>query len=137
MKRYVFDACALIALINDEEGADVVERLLVDASLGMCSISMNKFNLLEVHYGYLRDKGEKFADNILNIVENSGIQIFDVLTGDLFQSASNFKASYKISLADAVALAQASVENVPLVTADHHELDAVEADGKVEFYWIR
>ncbi|MCL1883364.1 MAG: hypothetical protein FWF81_06415 [Defluviitaleaceae bacterium] len=79
MKQYVFDACALIALINDEDGADVVERLLVDASLGICGIS----------------------------------------------------------LADAMALAQASVENAPLVTAVHHELDAVEADGKVEFYWIR
>ena len=137
MNRYVLDACALIAFINNEKGADVVEKLLIEASLGRCRISMNKFNLLEVHYGYLREKGEKFAENILNIVENSGIQIIDVLTDELFCSASKFKASYRISLADAIALAQASIENAPLVTADHHELDAVETDGKVKFHWVR
>jgi PIN domain nuclease of toxin-antitoxin system len=137
MKRYVFDACALIALINDERGADMVERLLIDAADGKCSISMTKLNLLEVYYGYLRDKGEEFAEYIVNVVENSGIRIFDALTTDLFRSAGMFKASYKISLADAIALAQASIEDASLVTADHHELESVERDGKVKFYWIR
>jgi len=137
MKRYAFDVCALIALINDEEGADVVERLLVESSHGGCSISMNKYNLLEVYYGYLRSNGEQFAENILTIVENSGIRIFNVLTDELFRHASRFKVSYKISLADAIALAQASIEDGLLVTADHHELDAVENDGKLKFHWIR
>jgi len=30
-QRFVLDACALIAYLNDEAGADVVERLLEDA----------------------------------------------------------------------------------------------------------
>jgi len=137
MKRYVLDACALIALINDEKGADMVERLLVEASVGRCNISMNKFNLLEVYYGYFRSNGEDFAENILNIIGNSGIRIYDTLSDDLFRQAGIFKASYKISLADAVALAQAYTENAMLVTADHHELDAVEKDGKLGFYWLR
>ena len=137
MKRYVFDACALIAFINDEEGASLVEQLLVEASFRRCSISINKFNLLEVYYGYLREKGETFAENILNIVENSDIQVCDVLSDELLRSASNFKISYKISLADAMALAQAYVENALLVTADHHEMDVVEKESKVDFCWIR
>jgi len=137
MKCYVFDACALVAFFNDEAGADVVERLLFEASQGHCAISMNKYNLLEVYYGYLRANGEDFAGNILNIVENSCIVICDVLTNALFTKAAKFKISYKMSLADSMALAQASVEQASLVTTDHHELDAIDKDGKLDFYWIR
>ena len=45
--------------------------------------------------------------------------------------------TFKISLADAIALAHASLNQAYLVTTDHHELDAVENDGKVSFHWVR
>ena len=137
MKRYVFDACALIAFFNDEPGADVVEKLLTDATHGKCDIVMNKYNLLEVYYGYLKANGEEFAENILSIVENSCIHVYDVLTDVLFRCAATFKASYRMSLADAMALAQASVEPAILVTADHHEMDALCESSTIEFLWIR
>ena len=137
MKRYVFDSCALIAFFNEEDGADVVDSLLDEASLGHCVILMNKYNLLEVYYGYFRDNGEAFAESILSIVENSNIQICDVLTNTLLRQAGRFKATHKMSLADAVALAQAFDGQAVLVTADHHELDVVKAGGEVEFLWIR
>ena len=137
MKQYVLDACALVAFFNDEEGADVVEKLLFDALNGQCHIIMNKYNLLEVYYGYFRANGEVFAENILSIVENSSIEIKDVLTDMLFKKAGKFKASYKMSLADAMALAQAFDEQAILVTTDHHELDVIDSDGLVEFIWVR
>ena len=137
MMRYVFDACALVAFFNDEDGADAVEELLFRASEGHCTIIMNKYNLLEVYYGYLRANGEEFAENILNIVENSNINICDILTDTLFRQAGKFKTSYRVSLADSMALAQASVEQATLVTTDHHELDVIERDGKLKFHWLR
>ena len=137
MRRYVLDACALVAFFNDEPGADMVESLFLEASQGKCIIIMNKYNLLEVHYGYLRANGEDFAENMLDIVESSGIRICDVLTDVLFRQASKFKTSYKVSLADSMALAQAVVEQAVLVTSDHHEMDAIEKDGKLEFHWVR
>jgi len=137
MNRYVFDACALIAFFNDEPGAEVVEKLLLDATQRKCAIAMNKYNLLEVYYGYLKANGEAFAENILSIVENSCIHVDYVLTDTLFRYAANFKASYRMSLADAMALAQASIEPAILVTADHHELDALSENSTIEFLWIR
>ena len=47
------------------------------------------------------------------------------------------KANHKISLADAIALAQTIVDKAVLVTSDNHELDAVEQGTNVEFLWIR
>ena len=137
MKRYVLDACALVAFFNDEEGADVVEEVLSGALQGNCIIIMNKYNLLEVYYGYYRANGEAFAENILHIVESSSIQVYDVLTNTLLRQAGKFKAAYKMSLADAVALAQAFDEQAILITADHHEMDVVKLGGEVQFLWIR
>jgi hypothetical protein len=47
------------------------------------------------------------------------------------------KTSYKISLADSVAFAEASIYGGSLVTADHHEFDSVEKGENINFVWIR
>jgi predicted nucleic acid-binding protein len=51
--------------------------------------------------------------------------------------AARFKARFRISLADSVALALAVVCDAPLVTCDHHEFDPIETAGEVRFLWIR
>ena len=52
--------------------------------------------------------------------------------------AGRLKACYRISIADSVALAEASVSWGRLLTADHHEFDAVEKkEGNIGFCWIR
>jgi predicted nucleic acid-binding protein len=138
MKKYVFDACALIALFNDEDGADVIERLLAEAADDKCSIAMNKFNLFEIYYGYLVANGEDFAENILNMVMDSDISVSDQFTDELLREASKAKqANRRMSLADSMAIAQARVDRATLVTSDHHELDAVEQAGEVSFLWFR
>jgi len=137
MTNYVFDASALVAFFNDENGADVVDGLLSEALNGTCSVTMNKYNLLEIYYGYLRVNGEKFAEKILNSIEESCIRIADVLTDGILRQAGKLKVAYKISLADAIALSQATIDDAIFVTSDHHELDAVARDGKIKFLWIR
>jgi predicted nucleic acid-binding protein len=59
------------------------------------------------------------------------------LTSAAFAEAGRLKATYKISIADAVVLAQASVSGGAVVTADHHELDVVEQNESIAFKWIR
>ena len=137
MKSFILDACALVAFFNDESGADVVERLLNDANNGNCIVVMNKYNLLEVYYGYLRANGENFAESVFSIVASSCIKIPDILTDNLFRQAGKLKVAYRLSLADAIFLAQAIEDNAIVVTSDHHELNIVEQSGKFEFLWIR
>ena len=137
MQKYVLDACALVAFLNDEVGADVIENLLKEAADGTCSITMNKYNLLEVYYGYLRANGEVFAETVLQMIENSCVETADVLTNDILRQAGKLKVAHKISLADSIALAQAKVDNAAIVTCDHHELDSVERETDINFVWIR
>lgn len=47
------------------------------------------------------------------------------------------KAVYKISLADSIALAQASVLGGSLVTSDHHEFGVIESRENMKLFWFR
>jgi len=55
---YVLDACALLALINNEQGADRVEAVLREALNGNTEVFMNKINIYEVYYGIYRVEGQ-------------------------------------------------------------------------------
>jgi PIN domain nuclease of toxin-antitoxin system len=48
--KYIFDACALIAYLTDDRGADLVEDLLKQAENGEIVIFMSVINLVEVYY---------------------------------------------------------------------------------------
>jgi predicted nucleic acid-binding protein len=131
------DACALIAFLNDETGADLVESLLIDAGKGNVNIYMNKLNLLEVYYGDYRADGKETADTMLEFVRNLPITIISEITDSVFEEAGRLKATYKISLADAIVLAETFVCGGAILTADHHELDVVERNEEIVFQWIR
>ena len=135
-KIFVLDACALVAVLKDENGADVVAAAYNKAKTGEARIIMNRVNLLEVYYGYYRDKGKKYAEKIMDGVAQSVISISE-FDKTLFTEAGRLKASYKISLADAIALAQTSISDGELLTSDHHEFDSVEKHEGIRFHWIR
>ncbi|OGT00765.1 MAG: hypothetical protein A3F73_05950 [Gallionellales bacterium RIFCSPLOWO2_12_FULL_59_22] len=50
---------------------------------------------------------------------------------------ARWKARGRLSLADAIALAIAETRNLKLVSADHHELDSLEAEGLIRVEWSR
>ncbi|MDR1136036.1 MAG: PIN domain-containing protein [Clostridiales Family XIII bacterium] len=136
-KLYVLDACALIAFLTNERGADLVESALIEAINGIANIRMNKLNLLEVYYGDYRAHGKEAANEMLDIVRNLPIIIISELADKVFEEAGRLKASYKMSLADAIALAETSVCSGAVLTADHHEFDIVEQNENINFQWIR
>jgi predicted nucleic acid-binding protein len=134
---YVLDACALTALLKKEAGADEVFAIYKKAVAGEASLVMNKLNLLETYYDQYRSLGKLVADKTLDSIKKSPITIISEISDVVFAEAGRLKASYRISLADSVALAEASVLKGTLLTADHHELDAVEQKEHIKFRWIR
>ena len=59
--KFVLDACAIIAFLNDEEGADKVEELLWQRERFSCTLFIHEINLLEIYYGVYRDESEELA----------------------------------------------------------------------------
>ena len=138
MKRlYVLDACALIAFLNDEPGADRVERIFCESVSDNIQLLMHKINLLEIYYGTYRVKGKIIADEMLKSVKRLPILVEDSLEDPIFFESARLKATYKISLADAIALALTITRKASIVTADHHEFDKIENNETLSFEWIR
>ncbi|EFK11545.1 toxin-antitoxin system, toxin component, PIN family [delta proteobacterium NaphS2] len=131
------DACALIAFLNDEDGAQIVEALLAEASVGNIDLVMNRVNLLEIYYGVYRDDGIQEANSVIERILNLPLTIIDTLTDNVFYKAGKLKAENKISLADAIAIGEANERGAQLVTCDHHEFDALVEEEKMTVCWIR
>ena len=136
-ETFVLDASALIAFLNDEDGADKVEDVLQRAKRDNCIIYMNKLNILEIYYVVYRRAGKEIAEDVLVKMLNLPLIVIDTLNDDLFKEAGRLKATYKISLADSIALAEAKTREARILTADHHEFDLLDKEGEVVFYWIR
>ena len=137
MSKYILDACALLAVLNKEDGGDKVRKIINQAITDSTEIRMNIVNLLEVYYGIFRDCGKDVAENIIANVYESPVEIIDTISDDVFKEAGRLKATYKISLADSIALAESSASGYELLTSDHHEFDVVEQSEKIVFHWIR
>jgi PIN domain nuclease of toxin-antitoxin system len=130
----VLDACALIAFLNDESGADLVASILQEVPV----VEMAAINVLEVAYDAVRTTGKvSAAAEILNSIRELPIDIRWLLDEAMIEIAARLKTSYRVSLADSVALALAISRNAPLATSDHHEFDSVRTAGAARFLWIR
>jgi predicted nucleic acid-binding protein len=134
---YILDACALIAALTNEKGSDIVKNVFQKAADGKAEIVINKINLLEVYYNICREYGIIAAVNLLNEIKESPVTVKANLTDDVFKEAGRLKATYKVSLADSIALAETAVSNGLLLTSDHHEFDVIEKCENVKFCWIR
>ncbi len=136
-EKYLLDACAVIAYLNDEEGADKIEGLLWESDQRSKVLFLHEVNLLEVYYGVYRDEGEQLAEETYNTVVNLPIKIVAGLKKNIFKEAGRLKAVFKVSFADSIALAVAKVRRIPLVTCDHHEFDPIQEKNELDFLWIR
>jgi PIN domain nuclease of toxin-antitoxin system len=136
-KIYVLDACALIALLSKEDGYKKVETIIKQSQNKTVQIIMHTVNVLEVYYHICKLYNEATAQKILNKIKDSPVQLRAEVTNDIIVKAGKLKKLYKLSLADAIGLAETIISNGTFVTADHHELDVIEKNESIKFTWIR
>ena len=132
---YVLDACAVIALLNDEGGADTVAGLITRAGVGTDRLFMNGIQALEVYYDRIYIKGREYADTVLESLYASPIIILSDVSRDIIQEAGRFKTSYSLSLGDTFAAASAKKLSAALITRDK-EMKAPEEAGKFSVLWL-
>jgi PIN domain nuclease of toxin-antitoxin system len=133
--RYVLDACAMIALLKDEEGADVVGDIL-DTPGVMCYA--HRANLYEVHYEFARGSSEQVADNALEDIKKLDVIERDDFDVEFMKEVSRHKAALKhVSLADCFAIVLANRVGGTVLTSDFHEFEAVQASNTCKVHFIR
>ncbi|MCI0695703.1 PIN domain-containing protein [candidate division KSB1 bacterium] len=131
----VLDACAMIAYLRDEPGADVVEALVLDKT---SSCLAHAVNLCEVFYDFMRAADENAAHTAIADLESMGLVVREDMDSQFWQEAGKYKATIKkVSLADCFAMALTNRIQADLYTSDHHEFDPIAASGVCSVKFIR
>ena len=127
----VLDSYALLALLRDESGAEIVAGLLERAGQQNRSVHMTEVNYAEVQYTIRRKDGETVWASIAGQLLAAPIE-FHAADRRLADVAAGFKARFKISLAAAFAAALAKERKAELVTGDL-EFRALEKEIKIRW----
>jgi ribonuclease VapC len=117
MPAKVLDSFALIAYFRDEPGAETVENLLVAAGKKDAPLQMTDVNYAEVKYSIVKKDGAEAWGEAAKILQGLPIE-FHSTTRPLADTAADYKARFKMSLADAFAAALAKEKKAELVTGD-------------------
>ena len=131
---HCLDACAVIAYLRQEPGAEVLQTL-IEAPTTFLAIHV--CNLGEVYYDFFRSAGLTAAQTAWTNTLALPLVLRRDADDDFIQRAGVIKVAERVSFADAFALALAERLHVPLITTDHHEFDAVERKGHFRFLWLR
>lgn len=129
----VLDSFALIAYFRDEPGAEAMENLLVTAGKKDSPLHMSDVNYAEVKYSIVKKDGAEAWEEAAKILQGLPID-FHSTTRALADTAADFKARFKMSLADAFAAALAKEKKAELVTSDP-EFKALEKEIKIN--WLK
>ena len=133
MPGKVLDSFALIAYFRDEPGAEMVENLLVTAGKKDTPLLMTDVNYAEVKYSIVKKDGADAWAEAAKVLQGLPID-FHSTNRSLADLAADFKARFKMSLAEAFAAALAKETKAELVTGDP-EFKALEKEIKI--HWLK
>lgn len=114
---YVLDTSALLTYIEDEEGSEYVENLLVKAEKGDIVIYVVFISLTEVFYITMQERDETEALRRIQLIQSLAVRV-EESNEDLNFRAGKIKATNSISLADAYISALCQRYNGILVHKD-------------------
>jgi len=130
----VLDASALVAYANGEAGGDMVDGILQDPD-AVCYA--HAINLCEVYYWSLRTSNEQTARQLIADLHASGVIERRDISRRFWTEVGRLKSAGRISLADCFCVALARRLGGRVVTADHHEFDALVPLGICPILFIR
>ena len=112
-EKYLLDTSAIFTLIEDEKGADEVERILREKRIILPFVV-----LLEVYYISWKEKGEEIADRRYAMLKSLNAEFILSLDEPTLMTAGRLKAKYNLPLADALIAACAITSDAILVHKD-------------------
>lgn len=136
MATKVLDSWALIAFFEDEPAADQVEKLLVKAEAGTHKLLLCVVNWGEIYYNTMRKVSQQAAEQKAREIAGLAIELvgLDDSNLDLVRQAAIYKATRKLSYADAFAAALAKIRNAELVTGDE---EFKQVQDEIKIAWLR
>jgi predicted nucleic acid-binding protein len=131
MAAKVLDSWALLAFFKGEAAADDVETLIHKATAEKVRLFLCVVNWGEVYYGMWRAGGQAAADDVAADLSRMPIELVEADL-HLTKQAAIYKATNKLSYADAFAAALAKIKGAELVTGDA-EFKPLEKEIKINW----
>jgi predicted nucleic acid-binding protein len=131
-KQNLLDSFAVLALLNEEAGADRVEGLLRAADRSGTPVLLNEINVGEVYYIRAKSHSPTSAERFLEALATLPISVVHNSYADVLDAA-RLKAQFPISYADAFAAATAIRTSSVLVTGDE---EFRPLSGILEILWL-
>lgn len=122
-----------MAYFKDEPAGPAVEELIDKARAEKIRLLLSVVNWGEVYYGMWRAGGQGAADSAAGDLSRLPIELVDADLS-LAKQAAIYKATNKMSYADAFAAALAKIKNAELVTGDS-EFKPLEKEIKIG--WLK
>lgn len=131
---YIFDTSALLTYIEDEEGSEAVEDLLIRAENGDAIIYISFVSLTEVFYITLQEKDETEAIRRIELIKSLEVKV-EESNEDFNLRAGKLKATNSISLADAyiAALCQSQVGILVHKDPEFEKLSALMKENRLPY----
>jgi predicted nucleic acid-binding protein len=134
---FILDACALIALLAGEKGAEKVRDIIQDAIDEKATVKINQVNLLEVYYHIINIYDQNKANEMLKTIRKFPIEIIIGLEDSTFYEAGRIKSKHKIPLGDSIVVAECIIRKGTLVTSDHSDMEKMETAEEIMINWFR
>lgn len=144
----VLDSSAMIAWLNDEPEAEMVEAILAQVEEEGAEIYAHSVNLAEVFYHVCQDQDEDAAEEAITILKDAGAVERSDIDGVFWREMSRLIAAARqlpkasggrenLALGDAFGVALANRLGADFVTKDRTEIEPLEGAGLVSVQFIR
>ena len=139
--QYVLDASSLIAFLRDEEGAEIVEEILLNDEC-----ITHAFNLCEVYKTFYQNEGKETAESAIEDLKAIGLQSFEVMDERFWKTVASNKIKVQVILTkkngnfpwgDAFLLTLAQLQQGVLVTADRSDFTDIATASLCSVKFIR
>lgn len=131
--RYLFNSHALLAFFQNENGAEVVYKILNQTQKDDIDPLICIINLGEILYMTKRRFGESKKVEILARIHQLSFEVLPI-PDNLVYRAAEIKAEHPISYADCFAVACAQEHSAVIVTGDP---DFKHVEHLIKIAWIR
>lgn len=128
MNDYIFDTSALLAFIENEEGVEVVESLVIKSINKESRIFISTVTLIEIYYISHREQGKIIAEERLSLIETLPFRQ-ESLTPNLCKVIGEIKSTKSMSFADCCIAGLSKSKKAILVHKDP-EFEQIEDEIK-------
>ena len=117
MKKIVLDTSALITLIEEEPGAEEVEKIIQETLDGEHQVFISIIAKIELFYISVQEQNLSIAKQRMQLINDLPLNTVDV-KDDLIETIGKLKAKHSISFADSCIAGLAKNLNAKLVHKD-------------------